>query len=111
MSRAAAMPPGRGAVTRYRLIQHSNGEWSLRCDGVERCRWNAAWPPAAILRITALAIRAETRRHVMWRRMAFAGRPVVYLLIAAPAQDSRACRSTRTGPRRPRPGPSADRPA
>lgn len=104
------MPPPHAAVTRYRLLRHDSGEWSLRHDGVERCRWNATWPPAAILRIVALAIQAETRRPIVWRRMAFAGRPVVYLPVAAPVRGIRACRSAGTGPRRPRPGPGGDRP-
>ena len=111
MSRAAAVPPAYAVHTRYRLVRRDNGDWSLRRDGVERCLWNAAWPAAAILRIAALAVLAETRGPVVWRRMAFAGRPVVYVLTAAPARDARAHRSARTGPRRVRPGPGAGRPA
>ncbi len=111
MSPPAAAPPAHATVARYRLVRHDGGEWSLRRDGAERCRWNAAWPPAAILRIAALAVHAETRRPVVWRRMTFAGRPDVHLLVAASAREVRPRRSAWTGPRRPRPGPGADRPA
>lgn len=103
MSRPAAGPPLQPRLTRYRLIRYDSGDWSLRRNGVECCQWNAAWPPAAILRIATLAVQAETRRPIVWRRIAFTGRPIVYLSVTAPARRLR--------PRRPRPGPGAAKPA
>ncbi len=111
MSPPAAVPPAHAATNRYRLIRHDNGDWSLRYDGVERCRWNATWPPAAIKQITALAVHAETRRPIVWLRLKFACRSVVYLPVAAPARDIRPRGSTGTGPRRPRPRPAPPSPA